>query len=71
MEIYQKIIAACGSQAELARRIGVQPMTVTQWKRRKNIPADRVLAVEKATGGQVSRFEMRPDIYPVERVEAA
>jgi len=32
------------------------------WKRR-GVPAVRVLAVEEATGGAVTRHELRPDIY--------
>jgi DNA-binding transcriptional regulator YdaS (Cro superfamily) len=68
MDMWAKIKLACGTQAELARRVGVVPMAVTQWKRHRRIPADKVLLVEKATGGQVTRHEMRPDLYPVERV---
>lgn len=73
MDIWTKIKQACGSDAELARRLGVTPMTINHWKRRglKRIPADRVLAVEKATGGQVTRHELRPDLYPIERIDAA
>ena len=71
MDIWIKIKAACGSQAKLAAICGVKPMAVSQWKLRGRIPADKVLLVEKATGGQVTRHEMRPDLYPVERVQAA
>lgn len=54
-----------GSQAALAGALGVTNMAVVHWKRR-GIPATRVLAIERATGGQVSRHELRPDLYPVE-----
>ena len=69
MTVWDKIKAACGSQAELARRIGVTPMTVSQWKTRKSIPPQYVLLIEAATAYQVSRHELRPDIYPVERIK--
>lgn len=34
----QKIIETCGSKAELARQVGVEPMTVTHWTQR-GLPA--------------------------------
>ena len=44
--------------SELARRIGISQPSVSNWDR---IPADRVLAVETATG--VSRGMLRPDLF--------
>jgi DNA-binding transcriptional regulator YdaS (Cro superfamily) len=55
-----KAIDACRGAAELARRIGVTRQNVHQWRR---VPGERVLAVETATNGTVTRHEMRPDIY--------
>ena len=45
----------------IARVVGVTQPAVSQWT---VCPAERVLAVEKATG--VSRHLLRPDIYPKE-----
>lgn len=61
MSSLQKAIGIAGSAKELARRIGVSPQALSQWK---VVPTGRVLAVESATG--VSRTELRPDIYPAE-----
>lgn len=47
--------------ADLARGIGVNKSTVTRWDRR-NVPAERVLDVERITG--ISRHDLRPDLYP-------
>lgn len=33
------------------------------WKARGSIPAERCLAIERATGGQVTRADLRPDDY--------
>ena len=52
------------SLAELARRLEVQPMLVSNWKKRGVIPAERVLSIEEVTG--VSRHDLRPDIYPLD-----
>nr|WP_244483175.1 Cro/CI family transcriptional regulator [Rhizobium sp. Leaf383] len=54
-------IQSVGSSKELARRVGVTPQAVSQWKA---VPYNRVLAVERASG--VHRSTLRPDIYPIE-----
>lgn len=57
---------AVGSQSRLAELVGVTPQAVSKWLRSKSVPAERVLAVETATAGAVSRHALRPDIYPVD-----
>jgi DNA-binding transcriptional regulator YdaS (Cro superfamily) len=51
-----------GSQRALAALIGVTPQAITKWH--KQIPAERVLQVERLTG--VSRHDLRSDLYPRE-----
>jgi len=51
-------IRAAGGVGALARRIGISQPSVSNWSR---IPAERVLAVEAATG--VDRTVLRPDLY--------
>jgi len=60
-----KAIALMGGQTALARYCGVQPQAVQQWKCRGAVPAKRVLQIEAATGGAVSRTMLRPDLYPM------
>ena len=50
--------------AEMARRLGVTPGAVQKWAQLGRIPAERVLAIEAATEARVTRYELRPDIYP-------
>ncbi len=50
--------------APLANHLGVSYQAVHKWFRKGKIPAERVLAVEAATG--VSRHRLRPDIYPAD-----
>lgn len=52
---------AVGGVSELARRIGVHHSAVCHWRK---VPAERVLAVEAATESAVTRYDMRPDLYP-------
>jgi TorA maturation chaperone TorD len=51
-------IDAAGGVAQLARKIGIAQPSVSNWNR---VPAQRVIAVEAATG--VSRKVLRPDLY--------
>lgn len=53
----------------LASRLGISYQAVQRWFVRGRVPAERVLAIEAATG--VSRHELRPDIYPVDDRNAA
>jgi TorA maturation chaperone TorD len=66
-------IRAVGGVSELARRIGISQPSVSNWDR---IPAERVAAVEEATG--VERTKLRPDLFeagddavPLDETEAA
>ena len=59
----ERAIALAGGQSALARAIGKSQGHVWHWvKVAKRVPAEAVLAVEKATG--VSRTELRADVYP-------
>ena len=60
-EALQRAIKAAGGLAGLAKPLGITVQAVSQWD---EVPALRVLAVERATG--VSRHDLRPDLYPVE-----
>jgi TorA maturation chaperone TorD len=59
-----RAIDAAGGVAQLARKIGVAQPSVSNWNR---VPAQRVIAVEAATG--VSRKQLRPDLYSEPAVE--
>lgn len=53
-----KAIRSVGGVSELARRIGIAQPSVSNWNR---VPAERVSAVEAATG--ISRAILRPDLF--------
>ncbi len=57
-------ISYCGSQAELARRLGRDKSTVTSWiKGRRKITAETAIAIEKLTKSNVLREDLRPDLF--------
>lgn len=61
----EKAIAIVGGQTQLARLLGVKQANVWHWlKKADRVPGEFVLAIEKATGGEVTRQQLRPDLYP-------
>jgi len=65
--IKSPIESAClvvGSQAEMARILGVSPAMVNQLTNgSRPVPIEHCLAIERATDGQVTRQELRPDDF--------
>ena len=54
-----------GGQAALARILGVTQPNVWHWLHKsERVPGEYVLKIEAATGGKVSRHDLRPDLYP-------
>lgn len=71
----EKSCQIVGGQAALARAIGVTAPAINQWlSGARPIPIERCVAIERATGGEVSRKELRPNdwenIWP-ELIKAA
>lgn len=58
----ERAIEIAGGVVALSQLLGVTAPAVSQWKR-AGVPAERCLAIEQATGGAVTRYEMRPDIF--------
>lgn len=59
--------AAAGSDSRMARDLKVPQSTMWRWlNQTRQLPAEYVLQAEKLYG--VSRHELRPDIYPIERM---
>jgi DNA-binding transcriptional regulator YdaS (Cro superfamily) len=62
----QRAIELCGGQTALAKKIGVPQSTLWHWieRARKGVPAEYVIPIETATGGKITRNDLRPDLYP-------
>jgi DNA-binding transcriptional regulator YdaS (Cro superfamily) len=63
---FERALVEVGGAAEMARRLKRAPSAIQKWARLGRIPAERVLEIERATSGQVTRYELRPDLYPKE-----
>ncbi|MDR5728304.1 MAG: YdaS family helix-turn-helix protein [Terriglobia bacterium] len=59
------------TQTALGRRVGVTQGMVWQWLNGSSVAAEKVLVLERATNGAVTRYELRPDLYPLENVGPA
>lgn len=59
-DIIDKACEAAGGLAKLAGAIGQSPSTVANWRVR-GVPVVHCLAIERATGGAVTRRDLRPD----------
>lgn len=51
------------SQSDFAARIGIRCASVSGWRKRQKVPANRCLAIEEATAGKVTRYQLRPDVF--------
>lgn len=64
MKLKKYLRQTATTQAEFARRIGVTQGLVNQWLSGKTrITAERAVQIESATGGHVTRQDLRPDIF--------
>lgn len=59
----QEAIELAGGKIALAQFLNIKLPAVYQWKR---APAARVLKIEEAARGKITRHQLRPDIYPPE-----
>lgn len=60
-----RAIDLLGNQSRLARSIQTKPQNIWWWLHKtKTVPAEFVLDIERATGGAVTRHDLRPDLYP-------
>lgn len=72
MSPLSKAIEICGTQAELCRRINALESSrgktqlrtghIYDWLNRR-VPSERCLAIEEVTDGEVTRYDLRPDVF--------
>lgn len=63
MDALDKASNAMGSDAALARAIGMTRQAVSDMRRRGVVSPEAAVAIEKATGGRVKRRDLRPDLF--------
>lgn len=55
------VVAAAGGQSAFARLVGASQQEVWNWLNGRPVPVRRCAAIEAATGGAVTRRDLRPD----------
>lgn len=62
----QQAVDLLNGQSKLASAIGVKQAHVWYWLNKANgkVPAEYLIAIERATEGVVTRAHLRPDLYP-------
>ncbi len=61
----QKAIDIAGGQSALGRMIGRDQKAIWAWiNTTQKVPAEDVLKIEEAMQGKISRYDLRPDVYP-------
>lgn len=63
MNAIDQAIKLCGGPTGLAEKLGVWQTAVSNWRSRGQVPAQRCLAIEEATAGAVTRYQLRPDVF--------
>lgn len=66
MTIFAQIIQHFKTQAGLARALGLERMTVSNWKKR-GIPLGRAVEIEVLTKGKFKAKKIRPDKFEKRR----
>jgi DNA-binding transcriptional regulator YdaS (Cro superfamily) len=59
-----KALSLFGGQQAMANACGVTQAAVSKWVRGHRVSAESAIAIERATSGRVTRFELRPDLWP-------
>ena len=62
--IIEQAAALLGSKSELARQLGVRPQSGRKWVRYDRIPAEQCIPIERVTQSRITRYQLRPDLYP-------
>jgi len=63
--IVSEAVRIAGGLGRLGDQVGVSAQAVYRWRREGQIPVDRVLDVERATG--IPREKLRPDVFGAPR----
>lgn len=64
MESIHKAVSLAGSQSKLAEMLEITPQAVQIWCAEKRlVPVTRAIAIEKLFPGEITRADLRPDIF--------
>ncbi len=62
-QILRAVAIHGGRKRAFAESLGITPQMLNHWLARKRVPAEYCIAVEKATQGIVTRYDLRPEVF--------
>jgi DNA-binding transcriptional regulator YdaS (Cro superfamily) len=66
----ERAIKRAGSEAKLAALIGCSQVAINKAKHRNRVSGEMAVAIDKATEGDVSKSDLRPDLFEPEEARA-
>jgi len=63
MDALEQVIEILGSQEALASNLKIRSPSISEWRKRGRVPAERCLEIERLTDNRVTRYELRPDVF--------
>ena len=64
LHIIDQAAELLGSKSVVARQLGVRPQSVRKWVRYERILAEQCIPIEKVTRSRITRYQLRPVLYP-------
>lgn len=61
--VLKKIIQFFGSQRHLARKLNLTQAAIHGWIKRSRVPAKWAKKIEKLTNNEITRQQIRPDLF--------
>lgn len=63
MDALEHVVEVLGSQEALASALKIRSPSISEWRKRGRVPAERCLEIERLVDGQVTRYDLRPDVF--------
>jgi DNA-binding transcriptional regulator YdaS (Cro superfamily) len=63
MDALDQVIEILGSQEALASNLKIRSPSISEWRKRGRVPAERCLEIERLTENRVTRYDLRPDVF--------
>ena len=64
-DVLQEAIELVGTQAKLGKAAGCSQNAIHHAKKKGRVTADMAVGIERATNGEIPRWRLRPDLWPV------
>lgn len=63
MDALEQVIELLGSQEALASKLKIRSPSISEWRKRGRVPAERCREIENLVGKKVTRYDLRPDVF--------